>query len=314
MVQVRPYGLLLYNRIEIAGKYNSDQENRKKPDHELYTGVISDYSKKRLRRAITLLVCVSDPKDAINFKTGRTFKFRVNFITLTLPCEQGLTSDKDLKSLVLDVWIKRMRRKYKLRSYIWRAEKQFNGNIHFHFITDTYIRFDHIRNDWNSCLQRFNYIDLFESRHGHRNPNSTDVHSVNKITNLTQYFIKYMSKGITAGSRHWKKDTPEVSREIRNSKKFRAQWMEIIQGPSPAIQGKIWDCSTNLKVKENCEFEFAGVLEDEINYLISTDKMEVRDTEVCSLAFVRSGEFESTLPRKMLDGWKDYLSKIKRNA
>ena len=112
-----------------------------------------------------------------------------------------------------------MRRKHRLRSYVWRAEVQQNGNLHFHVISDTYIRYDHIRADWNSCLRDTGLIDKFKAKHGHADANSTDVHAVYKIKDLTAYFTKYMSK--------------KSKKTDRN------------------IEGKIWDCSANLKTKEN---------------------------------------------------------------
>lgn len=279
-VQVRPYGLLIYNRIEGPRYHQVEESREKKTPPQTYTGIISNYSRKRLKRAIQLMVASAQEKEALNFKTGKMFKFKVNFITLTLPAPQGHHSDKAIKQKCLDPWIKRMRRKYKLGSYVWRAERQRNGNLHFHIITDCYIRYDKIRDDWNSCLNALNFIDEFENKHGHRNPNSTDVHAVWKVKNLTQYFIKYMSKSSASEDK---------------------------------IEGKIWDCSSNLKIKENVEFELNGKIEDDVREVTLKDDVEVKITDFCTLIFIPQSQLEYYLPAVLRSAWISYLSRIRES-
>lgn len=236
------------------------------------------FAKKRLKRAIQLLVASSQEKEAIHFKTGKTFKFRVNFITLTLPAAQGDITDKDLKKKCLDVWIKRMKRKFKLNNYVWRAEKQKNGNLHFHFVTDTYLHYEKIRNDWNSCLQAFDFIDRFEQKHGHRNPNSTDVHAVHQVNDLAAYMVKYMSK-----------DDPEVKK----------------------IEGKLWDCSKALKTKQNCEM----LLENEAQQIFEAARTDTnvrfKDTEVYSCIFFNKAQFSYYITGRLRGMWEEYLRTIR---
>ncbi|GAH86291.1 unnamed protein product, partial [marine sediment metagenome] len=45
--------------------------------------------------------------------------------------------------------------------YVWRAEKQENGNIHFHFIVDNFIPWNELRNTWNRIQQNLGYISRF---------------------------------------------------------------------------------------------------------------------------------------------------------
>jgi hypothetical protein len=81
-----------------------------------------------------------------------------------------------------------------MRGYLWRAETQKNGSLHFHISTNIVIHHKILRDYWNSCLEPLGYIDAFEREHGHRNPNSTDIHSVYKVKNLGAYLAKYMAK------------------------------------------------------------------------------------------------------------------------
>lgn len=289
VLRVMPYGLLVFERREW---FNAKPKNKRKSDKNSpnpkkesqsiedvqYSGQMTSFARKRLKKAIQLMVAISLPKEAIRFKTGKKFMFKVNFVTLTLPAPQGKVTDKELKRFALDNWIKRMRRKRGLKSYVWRAERQKNGNLHFHIITDTYLHYEHIRNDWNACLRRFGYIDAFKSEHGHENPNSTDVHAVWKVKNLVSYFIKYMSKGNDEG------DT---------------------------INGKLWDCSENLKSKDSCEVLLD---EDILPYWTKARNLEnVRtvDDPNFNITFLDATQFDKIVTGRLRKEWEDYLSRVR---
>ena len=193
-------------------------------------GELSLISKRKIRNAVNNLVLISEPQTRVSDK-GHNYTFKINFITLTLPSAQ-IHTDYELKALVND-WLKGWSRKG-LKSYVWKAEKQKNGNIHFHITTNHYIHHTDIRNSWNVVLRRLGYIEKYRSaqlewhKNGFKprkdifrlirgkkvkwsrsaqlaaykkgssenwnNPNTTDVHSVAKIENLEGYICKYISK------------------------------------------------------------------------------------------------------------------------
>jgi hypothetical protein len=289
VLQVRPYGLLVYARREyfrsrrkepkpLKPEINHPDNNSTTNTKTLYTGKMTTYAKKRLKRAIQLMVASAKEKEAPNFKTGKTFKFKVNFITLTLPSSQGQITDKDIKRECLDNFIKRLKRKHKLGNYVWRAEKQKNGNLHFHIITDTYIHFEKIRNDWNGVLVKFGFIARFKEKHGHENPNSTDVHAVWKVRNLTQYFIKYMSKDEKEGM---------------------------------MVNGKLWDCSARLKTKKNCEFLLEGETEQVYNEAINDESLTTKHDPNFSLIFMDESQFCHYVRGELKLRWDEYLALIR---
>jgi signal recognition particle subunit SEC65 len=219
-------------------------------------GVLSPNARKRMRRALNLLVAQALEKELFDEVSGRTFTFKVNFITLELPAPQGDVTDDQLKRKCLNEWLLYAKRRYGLKSYVWKAETQENGNLHFHITTDCYIHWGDVRKSWNYSLRHFGFVEQYQAKmkewhkggfqvrtdllkswnltsqkeayeYGQKtdwkNPNCTDVHAVNKIDDLAGYMIKYMSK---------KEDG-------------RRQ-----------VEGKIWGCSTNLTIKDKVEFEF----------------------------------------------------------
>lgn len=245
---------------------------------QAYDGLLNFSSIKRLKRAIDLIIAISVEKEAIDFKTGKPFKFKLNFITLTLPSPQGTRTDKQIKKECLDVWFKSAKRVFKLNNYVWRAERQKNGNLHFHLITDCYIKYDELRDSWNQRLERLNFISEFEKVHGHRHPNSTDVHSIKKVRDLAAYMVKYMCK------------------MKKNEQK---------------IEGKIWDCSVNLKRKDSVEFIIDSDTADLINNAIEKHHCRIKVTDQCTLIFIDEAKFSQVITGLHKQRYDEWLNSVR---
>lgn len=258
IIQVRPKALLCYphfERTELKFDPRAATRHDISSEKSHVKGVLSAHARKRLKRAIELLLAQALPKPLFWADTGEYYDFLVNFVTLTLPVPQNDTTDDELKRIALNEWLIYAKRRYGLKSYIWKAETQNNCNLHFHLTTDTYIHWADIRKSWNHSLRHFGFIDQYQAnmeewhRDGFRvredllkhwdlgsqkrayeygcktkwrNPNSTDVHAVNNIRDLAAYMIKYMCK-----------------KE---------------EGKRP-VQGKLWGCSKNLLIPNTVQFD-----------------------------------------------------------
>lgn len=261
-------------------------------------GQLSNISIRKIKHAINNLVFISENKKHLNEK-GEEFNFKINLITLTLPSAQVHT-DKELKALLND-WLK-IHEKKGLKNYVWKAEKQKNGNIHFHITSDHYIHWRDIKTTWNLCLKRLGYIDKYRKtqeqwhkegfkfrtntirnikgkkvewtfdqqkeayirgkKENWSNPNTTDVHSVQKIKHLAAYLSEYMAK---------KKGED--------------------------IEGRIWGCSHNLLLKpDNLQH-----IEHQIIHGIF-NREDIQDRII-------KGDFYSILPYSKLEN--DILSNFK---
>lgn len=115
------------------------------------------------------------------------------FVTLTLPAQQTHT-DNEIKRKCLTPFIATLQRKFNVWHYFWRAESQKNGNIHFHLIIDSFIAHGRLRAEWNACINKLGYVDRFQAKYQHSNPNSTDIHSFKNIHSPASYVIKYCCK------------------------------------------------------------------------------------------------------------------------
>lgn len=165
-----------------------------------------------MRRSISWLVSAAETKQVYEKRFKKKVNWRINFITLTIPNQNGI-DDRKVKR-ILNAWLKYCKYSHGLNNYVWKAEVQARGEIHFHIISDCYIHHTTIRMSWNRLLKKHNLLG------NHDNPNSTDVHAVieNGINDLTAYAVDYMQK----------KEKNEDGSQKRT------------------IKGRLWGCSRKL--------------------------------------------------------------------
>jgi len=180
-----------------------------------HQGIISTNAKRKMRNAILWLDASAKWKWCYSKQTGQWFRWRLNFIHLTLPAQKG-KSDQFIKKL-LNRFFLYAYRKTGLRSYVWKAEPQERGEIHFHITSDCFIWKTTLQNIWNGCLRYYGMIDT------KANPPSTRVHPTHNIKLMTAYLIKYMTKN-------------------DNGRR--------------TIQGRLWGCSRNLSQANNFHITF----------------------------------------------------------
>jgi hypothetical protein len=105
--------------------------------------------------------------------------------------------DKLIKRECLNPFIIELQREYGMRNYIWKAEPQQNGNLHFHLLSQTYIDAIELRLIWLFHVNRLGYVNEFRVNHQKFLANCTDVHYLHKINDVASYVSKYMGKTFT---------------------------------------------------------------------------------------------------------------------
>lgn len=180
---------------------------------------LSDKAIKRIKTAINWLVVSAKDKKVYNHATKKNYNFKVNLITLTLPDTDKPIKEHEFKTKLMHAFFVYMKKYYKLNNYVWKIEFQNNGKLHVHITTDSYISHHVIRSTWNRLLKSNGFLNEFEKKFKHDNPNSIDVHAVWKVKNLGAYLAKYMSKN-------------EQNTDV--------------------INGRIWGCNYELSDKNKC--------------------------------------------------------------
>lgn len=211
-------------------------------------GCLSLSSKKRIRRIVDNWFDVLKVRNYVWSGVPVIPRYSVSFCTLTLPARQS-HDDKTIKRECLNYFLVYLKRKCINIKYLWVAEKQKNGNIHFHILFNQFIDYQLIRSLWNASVERLGYVSEYQVnqkkffKNGFQvrseliqswsidkqliaynagmqcdwtNPNSTDIQKLDNINNVSAYITKYLTKS----------DNTQL------------------------IEGKLWHCSdtlTNLK-------------------------------------------------------------------
>jgi len=155
-----------------------------------------DISKKaaiKINTAMQWLLMFSPRKRVYSKSSKKSFSFRINFITLTLSGSQTHT-DEFIKEHMLYPFLKWLGRSHGAWLYLWKAETQLNGNIHFHITTNTFVHWQSIRRKWNQLQSKHGYLKKWTEGNVRGDPNSTDVHSVRNEDEVCRYMVKYLLK------------------------------------------------------------------------------------------------------------------------
>jgi len=293
-----------YNAHYGLKKHRSLENLKKnKPNAEL-----SKAAAQRITDAINWLLYLSREKKAYSKKTGSYFKFKIAFITLTLSSNQ-IHDDITIKDKLLNTFLLTLKRDYKVRHYVWRAEKQTNGNIHFHITVDKYIPHWELRDKWNRIQNNLSYVDRYHKKfkditykdyvsvsrslsdvkesilkkryqygksNGWYNPNSTDIHSVKKIKDISAYLTKYLTKKQENG----------------------------------AIQGYQWRLSYTLSKLKHIALDCLGDIEDEIKTAVDKYKLEINHYEYASIIYIHLWSLRRLCPLAVARTIDNYVNSV----
>ena len=135
----------------------------------LYLSRKAHYDK--YRRAVG---CLSFRQNAEKQKAVKTAKnsHLCTFITLTLPASQ-IHTDRELTTNLLNPFLSYARKYFHVRYYVWKKELQQNGNLHFHLVTDRFIKAECLRSAWNRLCNKgkvkgvaapFDYVDRYRAK------------------------------------------------------------------------------------------------------------------------------------------------------
>ena len=266
-LSVSPVGLTAY-RISCDSQGNSPLKNLgiRPPLEHQEKGFLSKKGQKAIRNAVYWFLYSVDKNLIIQ---GRGKK-KVGFLTLTLQSKQ-VHSDKEIKAKCLNQFLTEIRQDYGVKKYIWKAEKQENGHLHFHILTDTFLPVFEIREKWNRIIGKLGYVRMYSERmrklsfseycelrwtekglqklnkterlknlkrafkkgtlEKWRNPNSIDLESLKKVKNVGAYIGKYMSK------EHRKKELTAEEKQALS------------------VDGRLWYSSVSVSKMKNLQIE-----------------------------------------------------------
>mgnify|MGYP006873019706 CR=1 FL=1 len=191
---LRPTAIIMYKRKQKGLQQTTTRAKSLDNLQKKYTnGCLSESAKKMIKKTIanwSVGVLASQRLYSKNRERKRRYFV---MITLTLPTAQQ-ESDNKLKRKFLNIWLQRLERVHKGINYLWVAEVQKNGNLHFHIVVDRWVNYLWVSSTWNKTLANGEYINEFEKKFGHRNPPTTKVTGQKKMKDPALYITKYISK------------------------------------------------------------------------------------------------------------------------
>lgn len=277
-VSIHPDRINVYSTVEYPHFRPSHAKSNQnlKGNRETF-GRLSMQASRKLTKAADYLCYMATPKEQANRWQGKNCKFRLTFVTLTLSSAQ-IHPDNIIKALFLNQFLTEAKKRWNVSRYVWRAEKQLNGNIHFHILTDKFIPWSELRDVWNRIQNKLGYVDRYRDnlRKFHaggfhprkdllkfwpmesqikaykfglktdwNNPNSTDIHNLRHVGNVKRYVAKYMSKNASERIRLVRvKFLHECLMDRINLSDEQLQEYEELR--EYFNEGRIWSCSADL--------------------------------------------------------------------
>lgn len=237
-VQVRHNQLITYDLPE--GGFEQPTW-RKPPSRKGYSGEITASTKKRIETAVDVFLQISPSRKIYNPITKRKQQFQLSFITLTISKAEPVSTTEG--HAALKVFLQHFKRPWhkrkmseSIKSYIWKAELQERGQLHYHITTNAWLHLVEIRRTWNDIQKARGWLDSYQKAYGKWDANSTDVHSIYKIKDVRRYLSKYIAKQQYRPSAA----DPEAGYPLM----------------SPVLlDGKVWGCSEDLKGKKRFSAE-----------------------------------------------------------
>lgn len=276
-LNIKPCYLVSYNQpVEYCKRSERQLKNEFNLKNNNNKGIISVKANKRLKTAIDWLIALSSNKKVYQKSKKRLFNYKLGFITLTLSNKQ-IHSDLVIKQKLLNQFLIEAKKKWNVNNYIWRAESQKNGNIHFHILIDVFIPYWEVRNTWNRIQDKLGYVSRFQQKNNASIPNSTDIHSVYKIKNLHKYFAKYMTKN----------------------------------NDNRVIIGKLWGLSVNLSRMDVIKLYVNEKINDELNNIYRKFHYLVKKENYFSLFNIDYNKWKFCNCPTLVEFYNNYLIKFK---
>ena len=281
-------------------------------------GKVSTIAQRKIKKAIDYLLLFASDQKILSQRTGRKFNFKIAFITLTLPSKQ-IHTDNEIKRECLNQFIIELQKYHQVKNYVWRAEQQKNGNIHFHIITDKFIHWNDVRNRWNRIVNKLGYVDRYREamkkfykdgfkvrenllkswskerqyfaykrnlETDYHSPNSTDIHSIKKIRNLQSYFVKYMTK-----------NEPQEDDKTETKTTNRKQ------------QGRVWGSSNNLQNLKGAQIVMDSELQEELNTILDNSNCKAYVGDYFTCYYINFKELNHYGNNRLFNTFANYLVK-----
>lgn len=243
-----------------------------------YNGLVSSAVARRISKKVDLLLQISPYQTVYNPITSSSQRFQLVFITLTIPFQSDEVNHREIMKDCMRPMLAFLKLKNGVHDYVWKAELQKNGMIHYHIVTNRFIDYTKLRNKWNSLLKSAGLLSRFESEQGHSHPNSTDIHAAKSSRHIRSYIRKYFGKS--------DKD-------------------------SRPINGKVWDCSMNLKTNNQYTSELTSYTGYELLRKMESGEIKAIKSEFSTVFLIAPHLINEYLTQRQQEEYRNHIQRIK---
>lgn len=143
------------------------------------------------------------------------------FVTISFP----LKLSDNLAYKYFNTWLTKLRKEEEINNYIWVAERQENGTIHFHILVSNYVKIREYNDLMKECLLNgLNKKEFAYSRDKINTYNGVDLakdKKTKKVVNLSKggnfkNVAKYITKYVTKNTTEMQRQTWHCSRLLSN--------------------------------------------------------------------------------------------------
>jgi hypothetical protein len=305
-----------HNTLQLPLESYESQADRIINSSRTANGLVSKNATRKIKTALDYLLLMASPQTGFIPKSGKKFTFRIAFVTFDLPSQQ-VHDDNVIKKILWNSMLIELTKFHNVKNYVWRAEKQKNGNIHFHLIIDKFIKYDELRKRWNRICNKLGYVDRYRENqikfhNGHfklrkellghwseenqrkayifgiksnwSSPNSTDIHSIKYVSNLKAYVTKYMTK-----NEQKKTNEPDSTENYSHQK------------------GRIWSCNQELSNIKGCQLDVDSEISTEIKRLVELTHCHKFEDTYFSIFEITINDIARLSPNILFSYFSSYL-------
>jgi hypothetical protein len=302
VMQIRDGYVMIYYEQLYSRRWANKFENRAqliRVKKKAYSGDVTVGARKRMSKAITLMSQITKPEWILNPVNGRKYFHRFSFVTLTVADDVLLTAREGYDKL-LQHFLQWLRRTKKVELYVWKAEFQTRGQLHYHLVFPNFIHYKEIRDKWNELQKNAGILDKYAMKYGHFNPNSTDIHETKGVNNMKQYIMKEMGKSANANKL---KASQVVEAKINAGELPEEKRLEAVEALTGelVLDGKVWDCSACLGAGKYFSVAMTERHERFIKEQCVTKQARMKNDDFYSMVFFKGGS-----PPGLLNEFEQY--------
>lgn len=229
--------------VRYIARRNYNTESQKNLNKGFKTLGVSEQTQKKIRIACQVLSYAAKERKVRNSK-GEYIKHLGMFITLTLPYEQKHT-DTEITKTILGTFLDKCRKLKILENYVWRAEKQKNGNIHYHVLTDSFANYSMIYRLWKIALEQFNYVTAYSEKF-----KKISLREYIKLNHNRNKSINEVTEKYAKGVRENWKNPPCIKvdylSDIGSIGIYISKYTAKNKENTNIVSGRVWSCSQSV--------------------------------------------------------------------